>query len=49
VLKRDPATLNLAEVEQSLATMGSSAKSLGLRSAAGLEGAGGQTLAEFCA
>jgi hypothetical protein len=48
VLKRDPATLKLSEVEQSLATMGSSAKSLGLRSAPALDGAGGQTLAEFC-
>ena len=48
VLKRDPATLKLSEVEQSLATMGSSAKSLGLRSAPALAGADGQTLAEYC-
>ncbi len=48
VLKRDPATLKLTEVELSLATMGSSAKSLGLRSAPALAGADGRTLAEYC-
>jgi membrane protein len=48
VLKRDPATLKLSEVDQSLATMGSSAKSLGLRSGAGVDAAGAQTLAEYC-